>query len=264
SLAVDNARLFQQAQQAIRVREDFLAIASHELRTPLTPLQLQLQQLVRRAPQLALDEQAAAWMKQRFRLIQHQLQRLARLIDDLLDISRLVGGRLRLDLEPVSLPAVVRDVLERLREEGEVARHGSDIRLHLAEGPPGRWDRLRLDQAVSNLLSNALKYGAGQPIELSVRHDARHATLVVEDHGIGIPPEDQERIFGRFERAVSVRHFGGFGLGLYITRQVVEALGGTIHLESQPGQGATFIVTLPLAGPPASYAGALHLEPAHP
>jgi signal transduction histidine kinase len=118
----------------------------------------------------------------------------------------------------------------------------------------GLWDRLRLDQVVSNLLSNALKYGAGTPVGVHVASDATHVRLRVEDGGIGIPPEAVERIFGRFERAVSTRHYGGLGLGLYVTRQIVERLGGRVGVESQPGRGAAFTVELPLH-PPAPAEG---------
>jgi signal transduction histidine kinase len=103
----------------------------------------------------------------------------------------------------------------------------------------------RMDQVVSNLLSNAVKYGREGPVEVRVRREQDRAVLEVEDHGIGVAPEDQERIFERFERAVPARHFGGIGLGLWIVRQLVEAHGGTIRVRSVPGQGATFTVELP-------------------
>jgi signal transduction histidine kinase len=113
----------------------------------------------------------------------------------------------------------------------------------------GRWDSLRLEQVVTNLLTNALKYGAGRPIEVTVEGDDTHARLSVRDQGIGIAEEDAGRIFERFERAVSVQHYGGFGIGLWIVREIIQALGGTIEVRSTVGQGATFTVILPRQGP---------------
>ena len=115
----------------------------------------------------------------------------------------------------------------------------------------GRWDRARLDDVLANLLSNAVKYGQGKPIEVSVEAGERSARLTVRDHGIGLAPEDQARVFERFERAVSGHEYGGLGLGLYIVRELVQAHGGTVRVESAPGAGAAFIVELPYAGPPA-------------
>lgn len=249
AVALDNARLFQKSQEAIRARDDFLSIASHELRTPLTPLQIKLQLLHRRVGELSRSPEAAAWLEQNLAVIERQIRRLVRLIDEMLDISRLEEGRLRLELEPVELAALVREVVASSEAAGEVARSKGEVRLSLPEETIGRWDRLRMEQVIGNLLSNALKYGQGRPIEVEVRREALQARLVVRDQGLGITPEDQERVFGRFERAVSVRHFGGFGLGLYIARQAVEAMGGTIRLDSKPGEGSTFTVLLPLVGP---------------
>ncbi len=252
AVAVDNARLFEQAQGAIRARDEFLAIASHELRTPLTPLLLKLHTLRRSVGALPLSQEATTWMEQQFSVIERQVHRLVRLLEEMLDISRMEGGRLRLELEPVDLAALVRELVAHGEESGAVARGRSEVRLTLPEEVIGRWDRLRLVQVITHLLSNAFKYGQNRPIDVEVRREGTLAMLVVRDRGIGISRENQERVFGRFERAVSVRHFGGFGQGLYIARQVVEAMGGTIRLESKPGEGSTFTVLLPLAGPATS------------
>jgi PAS domain S-box-containing protein len=249
AVAIDNAQLFLQSQRAIRLRDDFLAIASHELRTPLTPLQLKLHTLRRRARELCRSPETASWLEQQLAVIERQTGRLARLTNEMLDISRLEGGRPRMELEPVDLAELVREVVARGEETGEVVRSKSQVRLSLPEEVIGHWDRLRIQQVVANLLSNALKYGQDQPIDVEVRREGALARLVVRDRGMGIAPEDQERVFGPFERAVSVRHFGGFGLGLHLTRRAVEAMGGTIHLESKPGEGSVFTVLLPLAGP---------------
>jgi signal transduction histidine kinase len=183
------------------------------------------------------------------RVAQRQVRKLADLIRDLLDVSRLVHGKLSLNLEDVDLAALAREVTAGLAPEA--ARVGCAVEVHAAGALVGRWDRLRLEQVLTNLLTNAMKYGSGQPIRVDVRAEGGGAVLVVRDQGIGIETEHLGRIFGRFERAVSERHYGGLGLGLFITEQIVRALGGTIAVESQPGQGATFRVHLPPGGPSA-------------
>ncbi|HYO71855.1 MAG TPA: ATP-binding protein, partial [Archangium sp.] len=246
------ARLFSEAEEAraeaehmVRLRDEFLSVASHELKTPLTSLSLQLHTLLKRARQGTRPEDTET--AQRLEKAQRQLHKLARMMDELLDVSRLAEGRQRLELSDVDLVQLVREVLERFQEEAQ--RTGS--RLELRAGGPvvGHWDRTKLEQVVTHLVSNALKYGAGAPVEVQVHSSGALALLEVTDHGIGIAPEDLERIFGKFERAVPVRQYGGFGLGLYIVRQLVEALGGGVDAESTPGEGATFHLVLPLAGP---------------
>jgi signal transduction histidine kinase len=253
-VAIDNSRLHQQAQEAVRARDQFLSIASHELRTPLTPLKLQLQSLEKQISCLERGEVALKGLGQRIAIIRRQSDRLEKLVGELLDVSRITARRLPFTLEDIDLVQVVREVEARLEETGEVTRSNCTVVLHAPARAVGHWDRFRLDQVVTNLLENALKFGAGGSIELSVESDAVEATLTVTDHGIGIAAADRHRIFQRFERAVSEAHYGGLGLGLWIARQVVEGLGGSIELESAPGQGATFRVRLPLAGPLPTYA----------
>jgi PAS domain S-box-containing protein len=244
--AVDNARLYAQAQRAIRLRDEFLSIASHELKTPLTPLALKLQCMKRTLPVESLGG-AAERMRADLELAQRQVRRLAELIDGLLDVSRIRAGRLQLELELVDLSALVHELVERY--EPQAQRVQSRLSLDAGASILGRWDRSRLEQVVSNLLSNALKYGAGRPVHVGVSASGGTARLVVRDEGIGIEPQSLHRIFQRFERAVSERNYGGLGLGLYIAQQIMEAHGGTVSAESAPGQGATFTVTLPLDGP---------------
>ncbi len=241
ALAIENARLYVQATDAVRVRDDFLSVAGHELKTPLTALLLQVHSLARAA---RADGLAPKLLERADKAVQSGL-RLSRLIDELLDISRVSAGRLTLEVEEVDLGEATRDAISRL--EGELSRAECEVRIAEPARVVGTWDRARTDQIVNNLLTNAMKYGRGKPIDIRISALDDMATLAVTDHGIGIAPEDHARIFDRFERAVSTRHFGGLGLGLWIVRQIVEANGGSIAVESAPGEGATFFVRLPLA-----------------
>ncbi|HSP76893.1 MAG TPA: GAF domain-containing sensor histidine kinase, partial [Myxococcaceae bacterium] len=248
ALAIDNARLYREARDAIRLREEFLSIASHELRTPISALQLHVQSL-----QGALAREPAGPPPERLRrsleTVERQVKRQTQLVNDLLDVSRLGSGRLALRREPVDLAALAREVASRF--EAELARTGTQLILRADAPVSGQWDRMRLDQVVTNLVANAVKYGRGNPVELTVEGEGGRARLTVRDAGIGIAPEDLGRIFNRFERAVSERHYGGFGLGLWITRQVVEALGGHITVDSELGVGSRFTVELPDEPPPS-------------
>jgi signal transduction histidine kinase len=242
AISVDNARLFREAKEAVQVRDEFLSIASHELKTPLTPLRLKLHSM-RKATQTSKDVPDKDALLAHLDVAEQQVTRLSRLIDSLLDVSRIGAGKLELDWEDVDLGEVVREVVGRF--EPQALKVGCRVTVQVPRPVIGRWDRLRLEQVVTNLLTNALKYGAGKPVELSVSAEGGHAVLLVRDEGIGIEPANLSRIFERFERAVSERHYGGLGLGLYITRKIVEALGGTIEARSTPGEGSTFIVSLP-------------------
>ncbi|HYO67123.1 MAG TPA: ATP-binding protein [Archangium sp.] len=247
ALSVDNALLFREARQAVAQRDEFFTVAAHELRTPTTSLKLNVQSLLRGARRAEAGQPPASLLA-KLENIDRNAGRLNALVNELLDVTRIHAGRLRLDLEPVDLPALVQDVAARFELPATQAH--SPILLELSGPATGAWDRLRLEQVVTNLLSNALKYGAGKPVRLRVSSDTACARLEVRDEGIGIAPESLPRLFGRFERAVSDRHYGGLGLGLYITRQIVEALGGTVSVTSTPGVGATFTVQLPLQAPP--------------
>jgi signal transduction histidine kinase len=235
----------RQLQEAVRLRDEFLSIASHELRTPITSLQLMVQGLTQGVVSPSPENTLRT-----FGLAERQIGRLTRLIGELLEVSRIQAGRLAFQLEQLDLVAVVREVVQRF--EVELARARCPLSLSSDPLVMGRWDRSKLEQVVTNILSNALKFGAGKPLEITVE-EAPTGTgrLVITDHGIGIPPERLQCIFERFERAVSARAYGGLGLGLYIVRSIVEALGGTVRAESLLGSGSTFTVELPCAGPPS-------------
>jgi PAS domain S-box-containing protein len=241
--AIDNAQLYRESQEAIRVRDEFLSIASHELKTPLTSMKLRMQQMGALLSRPRADSGLRARLSGMLNVCESQLSRLSRLVEHLLDVSRINESRLSLRLEDMDLVAVTRDVVGHLREQLEKA--GCELVLDTPGSLPGRWDRLRLEHVLMNLLTNAVKYGAGRPIRLrlSAHHDER-VWLSVEDHGMGIPRESQGRIFERFERAASP-NYGGLGLGLFITRQIAQAHGGEVWVESEPGRGARFVVELP-------------------
>ena len=242
AMALDNANLYREAREAIRARDEFLSVASHELNTPLATLTLQLDEILLRARNNEREVPDRGVV-----LARRQVERLSKLVSNLLDVSRITSEQIQLRIVDVDLAAITREVLDQFA--AEMARAGCPTELDASRPVMGRWDPLRIEQVIANLLSNACKYGAGKPIRVEVGMAGKLARLSVKDHGIGIAPADRERIFERFERAASARHYGGLGLGLYITRQVVEAHGGTIRVASNAGAGSTFSVELPLEAP---------------
>jgi PAS domain S-box-containing protein len=245
AVAIENARLHQQAELAIQARDEFLSIASHELRTPLTPLKIQTQLLMRKLGQQGSSEINAEVIARRMQSSNKQIERLSRLIDELLDVSRINIGRFSLTPEPLDLSQMVKSVVQHFCADPSEAT--PPVEIVADDHVVGNWDAFRIEQVVINLLTNAIKYGDGKPINISISSSNNHAELVIQDHGMGIAKQDQKRIFERFERAVSSRNFAGLGLGLFITKQIVSSHGGSICVESEPGHGSKFIVKLPLA-----------------
>lgn len=240
--AIENARAYSAAQRAIRTRDEFLAVAGHELRTPLAALMLQIESL--RAAMLtgAITKDPARYSTRLDKTFGHAL-RLARLVDGLLDVSRIAEGQIELSLEEVDLARLVHETCERFTDDA--TRAGCELDVIANVPCVGHWDPQRLEQVVSNLLSNAMKYGAGKPIEVRCEAHGDTVAIVVQDHGIGIAPEHRSRVFGRFERAVSERNYAGLGLGLWITREIVTMHGGSIEVVSEVDKGSTFTVSLP-------------------
>jgi PAS domain S-box-containing protein len=237
AMAIDNARLYRHAQDALRARDDFLTVAAHEIRGPITTIHLAVQALLQgKLPQETLPRT--------LELIEREDRRLSRLVTELLDLGQWRSSQLDLAFEDVSLADVVQEVVKRLG--AELAACGSPLTITAQPDVIGEWDRFRLEQVVTNVLFNAIKFGLGEPIEISVATVDGRARLSVVDHGIGIDPAARERIFNPFERNVSVRHYGGLGIGLHIVKTIVVALGGSVRVEGEPGAGSTFIVELPL------------------
>jgi len=234
--AAENQRLAAEARAAVAARDEFILLAGHELRTPLTAMRLRAQMEERQAgPDDAVEPQR--WMR--------LIERLSRLVETMLDTSRLAQEKLELQPSHLDFHAVVSNTVERLSEVFTQAQ--TTVHLHGERGVFVRADPLRIEQAVENVLLNAAKYGARHDIEVSLVRDGSSVRLSVRDGGIGIAPADQERIFSRFERATPASSFGGLGLGLYLVREVMQAHGGSITVDSVPGNGATFHLRLPLA-----------------
>lgn len=227
--------LAAERERALALREEFIALASHELRTPLTPLKLQLQ-LLRRA---SSDPELPRHLDP----VDRQVGKLARLVEDLLDTSRMTSGSWSLRYERADLGALAREVMASLAGPLEAA--GCRVEVQVSGPVEGEWDHARLQQVVENLVVNAIKFGAGMPITVSVRGEGDQVELEVTDQGIGIPRDEQRRIFEPFERAREARDVAGLGLGLYVVRTVVEAHGGRVGVRSEPGHGSTFTVLLP-------------------
>lgn len=224
-----------QATEAVRLRDEFLSIASHELRTPLTALQLQLDLLKQLAPEGKLREKADRATRSG--------ERMADLVDALLSVSRIATGKLELTRETFVLGDAAREAVERVKENADLA--AAPITLVADPSVKGAWDRLRLEQVLINLLSNAIRYAPGAEIVVTVSRAGNQALMSVRDHGPGIPAGEEQRIFERFERG-SDSMAGGLGLGLYIVRQIVEAHGGSVDVGAADGGGAVFTVRLPL------------------
>lgn len=245
--ALEHAALRQQVLDADAARDEALSIASHEFRSPLTALKMVVDTSLRRAR--TTGDLPQDWVAQKFELAGRQVEHMTRLVHRLLDASRISAGYVDLELEEVDFAAVLREVIERSRKELEWARCAWT--LSAPEQVLGLWDRLRLDQIASNLLANAIRFGRGKPIEISLEVDADAARLVVADQGLGIEEAARGRLFRKFERLGRPRGLAGFGLGLWVTRQLVDALGGTITVRDTGGPGATFVVELPRGDSPA-------------
>jgi PAS domain S-box-containing protein len=243
-IAIENTLLYSTAQKAIQVRDEFLSLASHELKTPLTSLKLQAQ-MRRRA--LAMGGPAAFKEDEFKKTVENdvkQISRITRLIDDMLDITRLNSGKLTLQIEQVNLSALVKEIVDNFTPQLRAVR--CILTLDEGKGIVGQWDRYRLEQVLTNLLSNAMKYASNSPLYVGLTSEGDKVKLTVKDKGQGIAKEDQMRIFQQFERGFAgTKKIPGLGLGLYIVRQIVEAHGGLISVESEPGSGSTFVVELP-------------------
>ena len=232
-------------EHAVRMRDDFMSIVSHEVRTPLNGLILETQL---RKMHLARDNAAAFTLDKMQAMVERderQIQSLIRLIEDMLDVSRIRTGKLSIRPSQFDLSRLVNTLVETFAPQISAAQ--SSVNLLVDCPVVGRWDEFRIEQVVSNLLTNALRYGAKSPIDVSVYVEGQNAIVEVRDQGIGISEENQQRIFQQFERVSAKHAVAGLGLGLFISEQIVAAHGGKITVQSALGEGAVFRVSLPLA-----------------
>lgn len=238
--------LLEKQRAATEMRDEFISVASHELKTPLTSLKLQTQ-LNQRMLKKSGGIPNAEFVYKLVENTSRQVDRLARLVEDMLDVSRINTGKLKLEISPVDLGGLVDEIVDRISPQ--LAAAGCEISVHSCPGLVGNWDRYRIEQVIINLLTNAARYAAGKPISIAAQREGSNARLEVRDQGHGIAPENQERIFRRFERTANSRNIDGLGLGLYICKQIVESHGGKIRVESELGKGSNFVVNLPLPTP---------------
>jgi len=242
--AIHRSMLYDDAKKAIEARDEFLSIASHELRTPLTPLKLQLQSVARQIKNGSGADLPAERLQKLINTSERQINRLQSLIDDLLDVSRITTGKLVLKKSHFRLSEMIEEVLSNYSQPLRDAHSAVD--LTIVEDAEGDWDKIRLEQVIINILTNALKYAPGKTIHVRVCKKNDKAVIEIRDEGPGIAQQDFERIFARYERVVSKENVGGLGLGLYISKQIIDAHHGSIYVESILGAGSTFIVELPL------------------
>lgn len=234
----------KEAEEAIRARDEFLQIATHELKTPLTTIILRIQSTLDSILNQSLANFSGEKLVSSLNIAHEQTRRLQRLIKDLLNFSLITTGKLELELKEDDLTAAVKSVVTRFEDHLAIA--GSSLKVEANEEIKGLWDQVRLDQAISNLLTNSIKYGEGSPIEISIKKDGDKAKITIADKGIGIDPSVQKTIFERFKRGTTDGKFQGLGVGLFIVKQIVEAHGGKVYVKSKLGEGSKFTIELPI------------------
>jgi PAS domain S-box-containing protein len=238
----ERRQLESELRVAIEVRDDFLSVASHELGTPLTALKLHVDQLQRTLGQASDGPAGRRSLERRLGSIAHEVQRLGNLVETLLDSTRLAVGAWKPNLERIDLGELLEQLVGELAPVAEAA--GCTVKLRNKAGLFGNWDRGSLEQTLINVLGNAFKFGAGAPVEIELDGNDAFATARIRDHGVGVTPEQEDVIFQRFGRAPHTRGYGGLGLGLWIARQFLEVMGGTICVKETAGAGATFEISL--------------------
>lgn len=227
---------------AVNSRDDFLSIASHELKTPLTSLKLQIQSAIRKISKN--KDLTKVEMDDLLDKNEAQVNRLARLIDDMLDLTRVQSGKLSYNFQENDLSLILREVAERFRTQFEDS--ATILQIECDNSAVGLFDKERIEQAILNLLTNSIKYGEGKPVHVRLKTKDKKALIEVEDQGMGIDPENHNKIFERYERVVAANEISGLGIGLFISREIIQAHHGKLWVDSKVGQGSTFSMELPL------------------
>jgi signal transduction histidine kinase len=236
----------QQTLEEIKARDEFLAIVSHELKTPLSTMLLQIQLVLHNVRNVSLANFSVDNLLKMLDNAERQSQRLSRMIGDLLNVSLITTGRIDLERHPMDLVEITKTTLDNFSEK--LKKDGYTVDLQVESDPiEGNWDKIRIEQVLTNLLTNAIKYGSQKPLTIILSKNRTHAILTVADQGIGIPEEKRDLIFARFARAVPSQKYDGLGVGLFITNQIVTAHGGQIKVHSKPNKGSKFTIELPLA-----------------
>jgi signal transduction histidine kinase len=234
------------ANQDIALRDEFLSIASHELKTPLTTVVLHLQSTLHNIRNVSLSEFSVEHLLKVLQSMQNQTNRLSKMINDLLNISLITTHKMELELDQVDLSTLVQDIVDNFKIKEKYQRESSRINLNIKNGILGTWDKLRLEQALDNLISNALKYGNNNPIIVELERQNSTAVIKIIDQGIGIKPSEIEKIFSLFKRGNVEKDYKGLGIGLYIASNIIALHGGKIDLKSKPNSGSTFTIYLPI------------------
>lgn len=244
AIAIDNAKLHKKTMEAVAARDEFLSIASHELKTPITSMKLQFQlaqKLVNNNDERVFDRDQ---IRKRIQLANSQLDRMSKLVSDMLETARFSSHKLELNKEELNLVEVARSVIDSLRPQLDVNEIKLDFHNQV-DSPRISGDKFRIEQVMTNLITNAMKYGLNKPVHVWLEESDGTLLFKVQDHGMGIPKEQLANIFNRFERAITSTNISGLGLGLYISREIIKAHGGEIRVESIPHNGSTFTVELP-------------------
>lgn len=234
----------EELKEALETKSEFISIASHELKTPLTALKLQVE-MARRS----FEKNDESLSKEKFQQIINRthgdIERLSRLVDDMLDVSRINHGRFNMHFEFFDLEEFMDECLERA--SSAIKNFRQQVRIKVKAPVMVRWDRFRIEQVVLNILTNAFRYGGDSEVEVSVTAGGGYAYISIKDQGQGISPENQKKIFEKYEKGNHNRTTEGLGLGLYISNEIIKQHGGQIKLQSAPGKGSTFELQLPLS-----------------
>lgn len=235
----DKERLIEELRAAVAARDEFIAVAAHELRNPMTPIVGQVQLLLSRARREHVSDSLISGLEMLEKAVDHYVRRAT----TLLEITRLNADKIQLQPTHFDLRELVQECVRKY--EQMAARAGSQLHCLVERPVVGTWDRLATEQVLDNLVSNAIRYGDNQPVNVELVAGEHEVVLRVVDRGIGIAPADRTKIFERFERGSTVSRSGGFGIGLWLSNKLVQAQGGTLRVESELGQGSTFVVSLP-------------------